>query len=87
VEGAVVIDRDDRTADVNLQVDPGPVVRFGELTVTGAKRIPRSSIRARVAWDPGERFDPELMKLTQGRLYQLGFFASVNVEIDHAGRP
>jgi translocation and assembly module TamA len=87
VDGRVDIDRDAHTADVRVTIDDGPLVRFGQTEVRGLERVPESAVRNRLAWKPGERFDPELLELTQGRLYQLGLFGSIRMDYDKENRP
>lgn len=81
VDGTVAVDRDARTAAIRYDIDAGPLVRFGQVRVVGLEEIPRSTVAARVAWEPGQIFDPALLMRTQGRLYQLGFFSTVRVDL------
>jgi len=87
IDGKLEVDRDAHTADIRLIVDDGPLTRFGKTEVKGLERVPESAVRNRLAWDPGQRFDPELLELTQGRLYQLGMFSAVRMDYDKEGRP
>jgi translocation and assembly module TamA len=87
VQGRSLIDRETRTARVSFDVDSGPLVRFGEVRVEGIDRVPADAILARVAWEKGQVFDPDLLELTKGRLYKLGTFSSVRMDFDRAGRP
>jgi translocation and assembly module TamA len=87
VEGKVDVDRDARTADVRLMVDSGPLAHFGRTTVKGLSTIPESAVTNRIAWEPGKRFDPAKMELTQTRLYQLGLFSAVRMDFEREGRP
>jgi outer membrane translocation and assembly module TamA len=86
VDGTVAVDRDAHVANVELDLDPGPLARFGPTRITGNGDIPESAVRARLAWTVGERFDPKLVTLTEGRLYQLGVFSTVRVDYRHRGR-
>lgn len=87
IDARVEVDRDAHTAEIRLVVDDGPLTRFGQTEVEGLARVPESAVRNRVAWEPGQRFDPELLELTQGRLYQLGMFSAVRMDYDKEGRP
>jgi translocation and assembly module TamA len=80
VKGAVEVDRDQRTAVVKLQVDPGPLVQFGDSKVIGLKTLPESAIRNRIDWSPGERYDPREVERTKGHLYELGFLSNVAID-------
>lgn len=87
VDGRVEVDRDRRRATVMLRVDPGPLVKFGDVKVEGLKRIPKSAVLARIGWEKGETFDPVEVEATQGRLYQLGVFSVVRIDYAKEGRP
>ncbi len=87
VDGTVEVNRDTRRAVVKLQIDTGPVVRFGDLEVEGLERLPESAVRNRVGWDEGDVFDPIEIEKTQARLYALGTFSVVRVDFAKEGRP
>jgi translocation and assembly module TamA len=87
VSGQVAVDRDARTAAVQLQVDVGPRAVFGETEIKGLRRVPRSAIENRLAYHVGDRFDPTHLELTQGRLYQLNLFSAVRIDYEREGRP
>lgn len=80
VTGRIEVNRDDRTAVVTIEVDPGPLVRYGELVIEGNQRIPASAIAERVAWRTGGVYDPADLELTRRRLTELGVFTSVRIE-------
>jgi len=86
LEGRVEVDRDENRAVVILDVDAGPPVRFGTVSVTGIRRMPSSLVLDRVAWKSGDRFDPKLIALTQQRLTELGVFSAVRVDYDKLSR-
>jgi outer membrane protein assembly factor BamA len=81
IEGGVDVDRDQHTAVIELDARAGPPVRFGATTVTGNDSIPAAKILRRVVWKEGDPFDPHDVALTQGRLYDLGVFSSVRLEL------
>jgi translocation and assembly module TamA len=80
VIGRVSWDAVAHTVTVELIIDPGPLVKFGETKVEGATLVPPKDIFARVAWEKGEVYDPELVALTERRLYALGRFSSVHFD-------
>lgn len=80
VEGAIEVLEDAPSARIQLRVDSGPPTHFGPVRVRPGAPVPESSIRARIAWEEGERFDPDLVELTEGRLYQLGMIGSVQFD-------
>lgn len=79
LSGRVQIDRDARTAVVHLEVSPGPLCHFGEVTVTGNGDLPADPIReATLIW-PGDSFSTHAIRDAQAAVYDLGAFATVNV--------
>ena len=86
VTGEVQVDVARAQAAIRIDVDAGPIVRFGETFVTGNRRFPTDAIRARVAWSKGDRFDPKRIELTQKRLVELGVFGSVRIDIQESDR-
>lgn len=88
VEGAVLVDRDARTARIRFELDPGPLVRFGgKVRVEGAGDVPEQALLARVQWKPGAIFDPDRIDRTRTRIVELGVFSSVRIDYPQEGRP
>jgi outer membrane protein assembly factor BamA len=81
IGGGVDVDRDQHSAVVELDAQPGPLVRFGATRITGNDKIPAWKLQRRVTWRDGEVFDPREVATTQGRLYDLGVFSSVKVAL------
>jgi translocation and assembly module TamA len=75
------IDRDDRLAQLHYKLEPGPMVHFGDIRVEGAGNIPPHAILSRLNFKKGERYKPEDIAVSQGRLYQLGVFSSVRLQL------
>lgn len=80
VEGAVEALEGSPSARILLRINAGPLAHFGPVRVDEDTPVPPSSILGRVAWEEGERFDPDLVELTEGRLYQLGMVGSVQFD-------
>jgi outer membrane protein assembly factor BamA len=87
VAGIVEVDRDKREATIRYQIDAGPLAKFGPTQVVGLENLPESAIRARIDWKEGEPYNPRKVEVTRGRLYQMGFLASVGIEIPEKSRP
>jgi len=87
VDGVVEVDRDKHQAIVRYDIDPGPIVTFGDTKVEGLKSMPESMVRNRISWRRGEQFDPDRLAAAQGRLTASGFFAAARSEYSHDGRP
>jgi translocation and assembly module TamA len=81
VSGDVEVDPDTHRVAVRLSADAGPLVSFGVAHVRGNGNLPARAIEHRATWDPGERYHPYDLQTTQARLYELGVFSSVQLEI------
>jgi translocation and assembly module TamA len=76
IDGRIEVDRDANEVHIRIDVDPGPLVRFDEVTFDRSA-IPKSAVKNRIAWKPGEVYDPDALRLTEGRLYTLDLASSV----------
>jgi translocation and assembly module TamA len=81
VGGGVEIDRDKHSAAIHFEGKPGPKVRFGHITVEGNGPIPAWKLLNRATFKPGDGYDPHDIATTQGRLYDLGVFSSVRLQL------
>ncbi len=81
IAGTMSVDRDGRVAALAITAEPGPAVRLGETSIVGNGDIPARKLLNRVTWDAGDPYDPGDLATTQGRLYDLGVFSSVTVEL------
>ena len=81
VNGSVNVDRDKHVAIIEMEAQPGPQTRFGTTTVQGNGGIPAWKLLNRVTWKPGDAFNPHDLSTTQGRLYDLGVFSSVRLDL------
>ena len=81
VRGTVAIDRDQHVATIELESVPGPLVHLGQTRIEGNERIPAWKLLNRVTWKAGELYDPHDLSTTQGRLYDLGVFSSVRLDL------
>jgi translocation and assembly module TamA len=76
----VEVNREQRIADISLQVEPGNKMRIGNTLVEGAQRIPPAAVAKHAALFQGDRYKPQLIDGAQGKLYNLGVFTTVLVE-------
>jgi translocation and assembly module TamA len=77
------IDPQTHTAVLEIDIDSGPVFRFGELQIRGLVRYREDVVRNLATFKPGERFDEDKLLLYQRRLMVTGFFSAVQVELDN----
>src|SRR5690606_16985760 len=71
VEVAGDVDEPAFAADLTLQLLPGPVALFGATVVEAEAPIDEQTVRDRLAFQPGDRFDPTALETTTRRLYDL----------------
>jgi translocation and assembly module TamA len=81
IAGTVAIDRDKHVARIDLESQPGPLVHMGSTRVEGSAGIPTWKLFNRVTWKQGQLYDPHDLATTQGRLYDLGVFSSVRLDL------
>ena len=66
-------------ASVELNAEPGPRMRIGEVIVHGLRDVDTSTVRRVTSVRPGQRFNQDALYQTQRDLYGMGAFNSVNV--------
>lgn len=73
----IVADHRASTLDSEILLDPGPLVRFGAMRVSGQERMRLERIRKIAGFPTGEVFDPEELERVTTRLRRTGVFRSV----------
>lgn len=81
VDGEAEVNRSQHLVDVALAVLPGVPVRFDSVEVRGDPSIDERAVTRRAGISMGTRFDPERLEQARARLYQLGLFSTVRVEV------
>ena len=76
----IVARHDQRRLSARLTVEPGPALRFGEVTVSGNKDVRTGRIHTIAGLEDGQEFDPEEIARAERRLRRTGSFRSVVVE-------
>lgn len=77
----VVVDHTERTMDVTFTMDPGPLVRFGAVTVEGARDVDPTLIRGRIPWAAGDVYDPARLTRARTDIAKLETFDTVRVAL------
>jgi len=75
----VEIDRGTQTMDVTYTVDPGPVMRFGPVTISGLERLNPAYVEGRVRWQGGEIYDASKVEETRRALIETGLFSTMQI--------
>ena len=83
----IVADHARATLSADIQIAPGPVLRFGKLAITGQDRMRENRIRKIAGLPEGERFDPAELDRAASRLRRTGVFKSVSLAEDEAITP
>lgn len=73
---------DEAEADLHVAIDSGPLVRMGELSVNGLRRVPRKLIDRYVRYRPGQPYDQDLLDEWQQALESTSFFRGAFVVMD-----
>lgn len=81
------IDREGRIGRAVLEIDPGPRVVFGEVTVEGLEEVDETVVRRMLSIHPGELFRPRELYRSQLSLYRTDLFTYASVfPADTAGQ-
>ncbi|MFM7656352.1 MAG: autotransporter assembly complex protein TamA [Paracoccaceae bacterium] len=83
----IVADHDRATLSADIQIAPGPVLRFGRLAITGQDRMRENRIRKIAGLPEGQRFDPAELDRAANRLRRTGVFKSVTLAEDETISP
>ena len=81
VRGQVAVDRTAERVGVRYEIQTGPRVRFGSTRVRGLEALPESVVYNRIAWAPGEVFDPGKVAETRRSLQSLRRFQTVRIDL------
>lgn len=88
VNGVASVHRDEHWVDLELTVIPGPVAFVGGIEIMGDPSVNPRAVGELVTVRPGDRFDPQEIERTRGRIYEAGLFAAVKMEpVPRPGQP
>ena len=79
---SITADHADSTLSALIAIEPGPVLYFGPLVVTGAERMRVARIVKIAGLTPGLRYSPEDLQRAADRLRRSGVFNSVTLAED-----
>lgn len=75
----VVADHENKTVDLTIAIDGGPVAPLGVVTVKGARAVDPGFVQYYSRLRPGQTYSPEQLRKAGERLRALGVFSSVTV--------
>lgn len=64
----------------DVQLDPGPEVKFGRLIASGNERLRTRRLYQIAGFPEGTRYDPEVIERVRKRLRRTGIFSAVTLE-------
>ena len=80
-----VVDHDADAMDLTLALQPGPLVRFGEIRDRRAwTSVEEDAVRRRLPWQPGEVITTDALADGRSALFDSGLFSSVVVDLGEA---
>ncbi len=82
VRGRVEVAPEEGSANIVFEVDPGDRFKFGDVTVSGNQRVASDEIVFATGIRRGDRFTPKAIALAQQRVYNLGAFSGVRVNLE-----
>ncbi|WP_299141601.1 autotransporter assembly complex family protein [uncultured Tateyamaria sp.] len=77
----------DATLNAAVQLDPGPKLRLGRLSITGQSAVREKRIREIAGWPSGATFDPDELDKVETRLRRTGTFASAALNEAETANP
>jgi translocation and assembly module TamA len=85
VRGHVEVAPEESSAHLVFEAEPGVRYTFGNVNVSGNRRVPADAIAFATGIDRGDRYSPQALALAQQRVYNLGTFSGVRVSLEPLG--
>lgn len=76
---SIVADHNKTVLNVDIDLEPGPKLKFGELQISGNTRVSEERLREIIALPVGETFSPEELDRIGRRLRRTGVFRAVSI--------
>jgi translocation and assembly module TamA len=90
IDDRKIVDHEAKTMTVQLEVDPGPAVKFGRLTLEGLEEVDQEYVERVLEWPEGELWDRRLLEDRRERLLDMDLFDVIKFErgneLDDEGR-
>ena len=81
------IHRETRRVDLQLEVERGEVVYFERIEVVGNTRTRDRVVRRELRINEGEKYSAAGINLSRARVFQLGYFETVNIATSRGSAP
>lgn len=76
------VDLKENLVNLNVTIDSGPRVKFGEFTVSGLSRYPENVVRNLNPIEPGDDYDQARLLQLHADLQSSGYFSNVQLDAD-----
>lgn len=86
-ETDIIADHALNTVDSRIALAPGPLVRFGDMTIAGQKAMRPERIAAIAGFPSGDVFDPAKLDQVRKRLRRSGVFSAITLTESEVLRP
>jgi outer membrane protein assembly factor BamA len=73
---------DDRTADVDYELLPGPLTRFGAIEIEGLRRVSPRVVRRMITFDEGDLYSRQTLLRSQRNLFTLEVFRHAEISTE-----
>jgi outer membrane protein insertion porin family len=73
--------RDERLAEVYLDINEGPLVRVGDITIQGNRHIKNNVVLRALEIEPGKVYSEEKMRRSKANLYRIGILNDIRHEL------
>lgn len=80
-ERQAIVDHDADAMDLTLRLNAGPLVRFGEIEVTGLAEVEPDFVEKRLGWRSGELITAERLAEGQRVLRETGLFSTIRTRL------
>lgn len=81
------INADKQVVDIDLEVERGELVRFDRVEIVGNTRTRDKVIRRELRVFEGDQFSSTLLNRSRERIFQLGYFETVNITTSRGSEP
>jgi len=73
----MIADYEDKSFSINLDVDRGPLARFGKFSIAGNADVKEKVFENKISWKENDTYNVTLIEQTQKKLLDTGLFSSV----------
>jgi outer membrane protein assembly complex protein YaeT len=80
IEGEALVNRKERWAKATFVITPGPIYKFGTVSVEGNEKVESYIISREATFKGGEVYSLTKLNETQANIFQLGLFRSVVID-------